>query len=675
MFSGPRRTVGTMGHRVTFVLVAAATMFLGTAGVGSASTTTALIVPASTAFSMLGHSCGGIQEQAFATAFDATSGYPTGDVHLQTRCGGSGRGGGYHSTTYAMWVGVTWDFTGAVVSAVVLSTAPTNIDPAFSAFDASGNQIYNLSNSAYLSLSPTFVPAPRVTGVSLTSGPAAGGTSLTITGTGFTGATAVNFGTTFASFTVNSDTSIVAVSPAAVADTVDVTVTSPGGASATSASDQFMFVAAPSVSSVSPDSGPVDGGTTVTIAGSNFTDATAVSFGDTPAGFTVNDDTSITAVSPVAEAAGTVAVTVATIGGTSTSSSADRFTYSTVVSPFAPTITKVTPNFGPPAGGSSVTITGTNFLGATDVAFGTTPVGSFTMKSDTSITTTAPSGVDTVDVRVTNAFGSSAITSTDEFSYGPRLTKIAPASGSAGGNTKVTISGHNFGGTTDVVFGSASALSFKVNATGTSITAMTPPEAGSGIQSADVTVTNAQGTSPITPADVFGYVTPVVSSAAPASGSAGGNTKVTIKGHNFTGATDVTFGGVSASSVTVNATGTTLTAVTPPEADSGVESVDVSVTTSAGTGTLTAAFTYLAPTVTKITPASGPVGGGTTVTIHGVNLYGASAVTFGSTPAPITKMTNTSLTVISPPGTGTVHVTVTNPAGTNPTSSLDQFTY
>src|SRR5205085_9956955 len=98
-----------------------------------AAASTALLVPASTAFSVLGRSCGGIQEQALATGFDATSGYPTGDVYLQTRCGGSGRGGGYHTTTYSAWVAVTWDYTGAVVSFDVLAAASTNVDPTFSA--------------------------------------------------------------------------------------------------------------------------------------------------------------------------------------------------------------------------------------------------------------------------------------------------------------------------------------------------------------------------------------------------------------------------------------------------------------------------------------------------------------------------------------------------------------
>ena len=83
--------------------------------------------------------------------------------------------------------------------------------------------------------------APTVTGLNPTSGPAAGGTTVTITGTGLTAATAVDFGTTPATdVTVVNDTTVTAVSPAGTG-TVDVTVTTPTGTSATSAADQFTF--------------------------------------------------------------------------------------------------------------------------------------------------------------------------------------------------------------------------------------------------------------------------------------------------------------------------------------------------------------------------------------------------------------------------------------------------
>ncbi|MDH7974987.1 IPT/TIG domain-containing protein [Sphingomonas sp. AR_OL41] len=88
--------------------------------------------------------------------------------------------------------------------------------------------------------------AVTVTGLSKTSGPATGGTFLTISGTGFTGATAVKFGATSGTgITVVSATQITVTAPAGRAGTVDITVTTPGGTSVTSASDQFTYVAVP----------------------------------------------------------------------------------------------------------------------------------------------------------------------------------------------------------------------------------------------------------------------------------------------------------------------------------------------------------------------------------------------------------------------------------------------
>ena len=100
-----------------------------------------------------------------------------------------------------------------------------------------------------------------------------------------TGATAVNFDATSAtSFFVNSSTMITAISPAHAAGTVDVTVTTPSGTSATSPADQFTyFFGIPSVTLVSPNGGPIAGSTVVNITGTNFTGTTAVNFGSTPA--------------------------------------------------------------------------------------------------------------------------------------------------------------------------------------------------------------------------------------------------------------------------------------------------------------------------------------------------------------------------------------------------------
>src|SRR5208337_4546930 len=146
---------------------------------------------------------------------------------------------------------------------------------------------------------PASAAAPTVTKILPTSGPLIGGTTVTITGTGFTGATAVKFGTTAAtSYTVVSATSITAVSPAGIG-TVDITVTTPSGTSATLPADEFTYDPVPAVTSISPAAGPLAGGTTVTITGTGFTGATAVTFGTTAAtSYVVNSATSITAVSP-----------------------------------------------------------------------------------------------------------------------------------------------------------------------------------------------------------------------------------------------------------------------------------------------------------------------------------------------------------------------------------------
>ncbi len=82
-----------------------------------------------------------------------------------------------------------------------------------------------------------------------------------------------------------------------------------------------------------------------------------------------------------------------------------------------PTVTNVNPNTGPPGGGTTVVITGTNFFIVTAVNFGSNPAGSFTVNSPTQITATAPAGTGTVDITVTAAGGTSATNAADRFTY------------------------------------------------------------------------------------------------------------------------------------------------------------------------------------------------------------------------------------------------------------------
>jgi Protein kinase domain/Bacterial Ig-like domain (group 3)/IPT/TIG domain len=188
---------------------------------------------------------------------------------------------------------------------------------------------------------------------------------------------------------------------------------------------------------------------------------------------------------------------------------------------------------------------------------------------------------------------------------------------------------------------------------------------------------------------------PAVTGVAPDGGTDVGGTTVTITGTGLGHATLVTFGGVAGR--IISRSDTQLTVVSPPStstvgitettaaitADSGTRItgtgiVDITVTTPTGVSRLTAAdhYTFGAPrpAVTGVAPDGGSTAGGTTVSITGTGLAGATAVTFGGRAGKITSDSNTQITVTSPPGTGAVTVTVTTPAGTS-AAAAGRYTY
>jgi hypothetical protein len=521
---------------------------------------------------------------------------------------------------------------------------------------------------------------PVVTGLNATSGAMAGGGSVIITGSKFTGATAVYFGATAATtYTVNSDTQITVTVPTARAGTVDVTVATPYGISLRSTFDQYTFLAAvPSVTGMSPSTGTTAGGDSVTISGSNFTNATAVYFGGLPAAsFGVVSDSSIVAISPV-QAAGTVDVTVGNPSGLSPVVSADQFTCTAATG--IATVTGVSPSSGPIGGGTSVTITGTGFTGATVVYFGNLLATLYAVVSDTSITAQAPpQAAGTVDIQVSTPNGISAAVTADQFTYvtaAPTVTAVAPGSGPAAGGSEVVITGTNFIGATAVTFGTTAATVYAVDSA-TQITA-TAPALAAGTY--DITVTTSAGTSSTSPADEFTAVTPappVVTTIDTPSGPMSGGTVVVLTGTNFTGATAVAFGDVPATTFTVDSA-TQITVHSPPQVSA---TVDITVTTPSGTSGTSPndQFTYwaLLPLITSISPNYGPTSGGTAVTISGINLTGVVGVTFGTTPAlTFQGVSDNTIVAVSPlAGAGTVDVTVTTVNGTSLTSSSDDFTY
>ncbi len=128
-----------------------------------------LVLDQGAAFSIVGHSCGGIQEKVYATGF-ASNGYPTGEALLSTSCGGSGRGGGGKSTTYTGAASVVWTWFGETRSFAKLEGAGAG-NPTFSAEDTHGDRIYNENTRAYLQTGEPPLQAPGApTGVTTSVG-------------------------------------------------------------------------------------------------------------------------------------------------------------------------------------------------------------------------------------------------------------------------------------------------------------------------------------------------------------------------------------------------------------------------------------------------------------------------------------------------------------------------
>ena len=123
-------------------------------------------------------------------------------------------------------------------------------------------------------------------------------------------------------------------------------------------------------------------------------------------------------------------MTVSTPGGTSTTGSGDQFTYIP-----APTVSKVEPTSGPAGGATTVTITGTNLTGASEVKFGANAATGVKAESATKVTATSPAGAGTVHVTVSTPGGQSATSAADEYTYipAPTVTKVEPTSGPAAG--------------------------------------------------------------------------------------------------------------------------------------------------------------------------------------------------------------------------------------------------
>jgi hypothetical protein len=304
----------------------------------------------------------------------------------------------------------------------------------------------------------TYMPGPTVSAITPARGPALGGTRITISGQNFVAGARVTIGgvPALAPLVVNA-TTINVVTNAGQVGPADVQVQNPDLQS-TVMTNGFTFDPSPVLSSLTPGSGTLNGGTVVTLSGTGFRAGATVQFGNLEAtNVTVISPTELHATTP-ASPLGVVRVKVTNDDGQTTAlQRAYRF-----VAP--PTISSVDPATGDVSGGAVVRVTGTHFGAASQVSFGGVPARVSFVSSTTLDAVTPPHMPGAVEVVVTNGNGDTASLA-DAFQYTraqPTLSSLAPASGLTTGGVQVNVVGTGFAPGVSVTFGGVTATSVVV---------------------------------------------------------------------------------------------------------------------------------------------------------------------------------------------------------------------
>lgn len=517
------------------------------------------------------------------------------------------------------FTGTTAVSFGGVPASFFTVNSAVQIRAVVSSGGASGNVAVTNASGTATRPGFTFLPPPAVSSFLPTSGNY--GTVVNIKGQRFSNVSNVLFGGTAAfNFTILSDTAISATVGNGASGSVTVVSNTGAGSLA-----GFTYTG-PTINSFSPTAGPT--GTMVTINGTNFTNASAVRFGDIPAAFfTVVSPNVITAVTANGSA-GNVSVT--TPNGTA-NKPLFNLAYIQSVTPFSGTL------------GTAVTLKGYNFLGATGVDFANANAASFTVQSDTVITAVVGYG-GTGNVGVSNSYGK-GYGATFFYTYPtPTFTSFSPMAGNS--DTVLTLRGTGLASTSSIKIGNSYNPNYDFTVVSDSVVTVRVALGASG----NITVYTAGGQATL---PGFVFTGPRVTSFYPGSGTTG--TKVSFYGTDLGTVTGITFGGVPATSFTIDSA-TGISAIVGTSATG-----EIKLTATNGNATL---FSFMrVPQITSFSPTSGPVG--TVVTITGTDfdsLYTAPTrqVFFGAVKANILSASPTQLVVTVPPGATYERIRVLN---------------
>ncbi|WP_088070592.1 IPT/TIG domain-containing protein [Gottfriedia luciferensis] len=517
----------------------------------------------------------------------------------------------------------------------------------------------------------TYYANPEVTSITPNSGPFKGGNTVTINGKYFMPGVKVMFGSNAAVVTNNTANQLtVTVPTATVEGLTDVYIENPDGTKVTASKAYSYDKELPVVTEINPSKGIIQGGETVTIKGDKFRSGAKVYFGTTEAtNVVVVDRQTITVTTPP----GVLGNTTVKVINDDNQSATGNFTYYV-----NPEVTSITPNSGPFKGGNTVTINGKYFTTGVKVKFGSN-AAVVTYKNANQLTVTVPTATaeGLTDVYIENPDGTKVIAS-KAYSYDPEIkapviTEINPSKGIVQGGETITIKGNYFRSGAKVYFGTTAASNVVV-VDGQTITVTTPPGAQGNTTVKVTNDDNQSGTG------IFAYyANPEVTSLTVKSGPFLGGNSTIINGKYFMPGIKVKFGDNEAAVTYVNSL--QLNIKVPAAAKEGLTSITLE-NPDGSKLTLNDAYTYDPPIKTdvqldSISPADGPLSGGTIVYLTGKNIDPNVKVYVGTKLVPLNAYySNTSARIAMPISStaGAVDITLENPDGTRSTLT-NAFTY
>ena len=467
----------------------------------------------------------------------------------------------------------------------------------------------------------TYDEPPVLSKITPDNGTRDGGYNATISGTFITNGASyiVRFGGLIASIKEHNATDIVVTVPTAFeTGYVDVSVEIDGQISNFLSFHNIGPV--PMITSISPTHGPTNGGTPITISGSNFgpLNLCDVYFNETEVTIQFHSETEIVFFTP--EGVGLEIEIIVSVDGQN-GSGVEKFNYN------PPTITSLSPTHGPTKGETTMEIIGTDFgQSGSCVVFFNSSIVPWLNRSHTSINFTVPNGVGIEHEIYVEIEGQRSNNKT--FSYdAPVINGINPPDGPAHGGIAIEITGQNFGTTGSCIVYFDNEMVSTFIRSDTSINFTLPAGVGSNCE---VWVEIEGQSSNIV---YFKYSNPTITLITPDHGTTAGGTAIELQGQDFgtIGSCEVFFGLISAT--VLNRSDTSINFTLPAGVGLGHQ-VHVEIEGQSSNNVL---FDYDPPSITTISPDHGPTGGGTTITIEGQNFgtTGTCRVHFNSSLAPI----------------------------------------